>query len=120
MVQKQINETLHHSLFELFALESGVVDAGNFLFKHGHFTAGVGPSHQAHLQLLVYHEVGEPAEWGCEVGVVLEVESEVPFEGVSVASVSGELLDLYGLEHQQLLDSIIDLFVLEELLEFLG
>ena len=54
------------------------------------------------------------------MGVVLEVESEVPFEGVSVASVSGELLDLYGLEHQQLLDSIIDLFVLEELLEFLG
>ena len=54
------------------------------------------------------------------MGVVLEVESEVPFEGVSVASVSGKLLDLYGLENQQLLDSIIDLFVLEELLEFLG
>ena len=72
------------------------------------------------MQLLVYHEIGKPAQWGGKVGVVLEVESEVPFEGVSVASVSGKLLDLYGLENQQLLDSIIDLFVLEELLEFLG
>ena len=107
MVQKQIYKALNDSLFELLAFEAGVVDAGNFLFQDCHFSAGVRPSLQAHLQLLVHHEVSKSAEWGGEVGVVLKVESEVPLEGISVAGVSGKLLNLDCLQHQQLLHSVV-------------
>lgn len=51
------------------------------------------------------------------MGIIVKAESEVALVGIKVASVYCELLNLDGLEEEQLLQSVVNRLFLEEFLK---
>lgn len=64
-------------------------------------------------------EVSKSSKRRGEVSIVLQVETKMTLENVTVSSIYRKLLDLNSLQNQQLFKSIVELLTLEKLLKLM-
>lgn len=113
-VEEEVDEALHHELLQPLAPRPRLVDQPDLLLELDYLVVVELLVVYALLQLLVHHDVCKPAHGRGEVRVAVQAQAEVALVGVQVARVDCELLDLDGLQQQQLLESVVDGLFLEE------
>jgi hypothetical protein len=119
VVEVQVDETFYYELLQPLVLHPRLVHQLDLLLQELDVAILELLVVDALFELLMHDLVGEPAEGRGEVRVAVEAEPEVALVEVEATRVDRELLDVDGLVEEQLLETVVELGLLEQLLELL-